>query len=194
MPCLKLGLSQGAYVGVMMDNHPDYLACLGAISRLGAVGVLINPGVRGDVLEHALAAGRGKLIVSENHLEGALDCVDKERLIVTGSNPANDSVASLEEMVRHTSDALEPHLVPNPGKPGDLALLMFTSGTTGLQGSENFESSVVYGSNGVRCGRGFEPRRHGLLYFATVSRHRPLLGAGGALVSGCRLALGLNFP
>ena len=189
------GVKPGDHVGVMMDNHPDYLACLGAISRLGAVGVLVNPGARGDVLEHALEAGAvTRVIASENHYEGVVKCVEKSQVIVTGTGSQEDGVARLEDLVRHTSDMLDPHLVPNPGKPGDLALLMFTSGTTGLPKAARISNRRWFmAATASAAAAGLNP--DDTVYCTLPLYHATglLLGAGGALVSGCRLALGAKF-
>ncbi|MBT6179427.1 MAG: long-chain-acyl-CoA synthetase [Deltaproteobacteria bacterium] len=191
----KIGVKQGDHVGIMMDNHPDYLACLGAFSRMGVVGVLLNPGVRGDVLEHALEAGEvGRLIVAENHLEGVLEVVDKDRLIVTGPGSQHDGVESLEDLVSTTSDTLAAHLPRNPGRPEDLALLMFTSGTTGLPKAARISNRRWFmAGTASAAAAGLNP--DDTVYCTLPLYHATglLLGAGGALVSGCRLALGAKF-
>ena len=48
------GVRTGQTVGLLMDNHPDCLTALVALSRLGAVPALLNPSTRGAALRHAL--------------------------------------------------------------------------------------------------------------------------------------------
>lgn len=191
----KLGVKKGDHVGIMMDNHPDYLACLGAFSRLGVVGVLLNPGVRGDVLEHALDAGQvGMLVVAANHLEGISEVVSHDRLIVTGPGLEDDKTLSLEALVSNASDLLDSHLVGNPGRPEDLALLMFTSGTTGLPKAARISNRRWFmAATASAAAAGLNP--DDTVYCTLPLYHATglLLGAGGALVSGCRLALGEKF-
>ena len=46
----QAGVRPGQAVGLVMDNHPDCLTALAALSRLGAVAVLLNPAMRGAAL------------------------------------------------------------------------------------------------------------------------------------------------
>ncbi len=103
------GVAAGNRVAVMASNRPEFVAALRAIWRLGAVVVLISPAYRRDEVAHALA------------LTGPTHAV--------GDHPV---LAELMPM-RHLDEPIRPAQTPfGPAPAGADALLVFSSGTTGL--------------------------------------------------------------
>ncbi len=51
---LSLGLKKGDTTVVLMENRPEMLFCMGAASKIGAAASLINPNLRGDLLQHCI--------------------------------------------------------------------------------------------------------------------------------------------
>ncbi|MDA3640545.1 class I adenylate-forming enzyme family protein [Mycobacterium xenopi] len=103
----KRGVTAGARVALMSSNRPEFVAALRAIWRLGATVVLLSPAWRRDEAEHALA------LTTPTH--------------AVGDHPV---LAELMPML-HLDDPIEPHDVPS-GRPDADAVLVFSSGTTGL--------------------------------------------------------------
>jgi fatty-acyl-CoA synthase len=55
------GVGQGDVVTLMMDNRPEFLFVAGALSRLRAIGALINTNITGAGLTHAVNIAEPKL-------------------------------------------------------------------------------------------------------------------------------------
>ncbi len=64
------GVNRGDVALVLVDNRPELLMVIGALSKLGGVASLINPNQRGEVLLHSINLTRGRtFIVGEELLE-----------------------------------------------------------------------------------------------------------------------------
>ena len=189
------GVGAGDHVAVLMDNHPDYLTSLVALNRLGAVGVLLNAGASGEALEHALRAGEARtIIVDLAHLDAAVPIVDAENILLLGARALDASCFDFETLVSAMSEELRGDLEPNPGRADDLALLLYTSGTTGMPKAARITNRrwfTAATASAVAAGLSHTDTVYCCLplYHATGL----LLGAGGALVGGCRLAIGKKF-
>ncbi len=112
------------HVGLLLENVPDYLFWLGGAALAGAVVVGINPTRRGEELARDIRFTDCQLIVTDRAGAGLLDGLDLgpgldpgRRLVV------DDGAPTLPEWSGTTR--------PQPVGPGDLFLLLFTSGTTG---------------------------------------------------------------
>jgi len=49
------GFVKGDVIALLMENRPEFLIAAAGLSKLGVIVSLINNGVRGDVLAHALS-------------------------------------------------------------------------------------------------------------------------------------------
>jgi len=134
------GVSKGDVALVLVDNRPELLMFLGALSKLGAVASLINPNQRGEVLLYSINLTRGRhFIVGEELLEafeeirGELRLTVEDRLYYqpeSGQTGGRDGYDNLVE-------AIEEQPTRNPPSTGEIKLgdpfaYVFTSGTTGL--------------------------------------------------------------
>jgi long-chain acyl-CoA synthetase len=110
----KRGATAGGRVAVMASNRPEFVAALLAIWRLGAAAVLISPAWKRDEVEHALA------LTDPAHAMG-------DHPVLAGLMP----MLHLDELVAATASS--PSLSSSrPKNPEGDALLVFSSGTTGL--------------------------------------------------------------
>jgi long-chain acyl-CoA synthetase len=106
---VKRGVTARQRVAVMASNRPEFVAVLLAIWRLGAVAVLISPAWKRDEVEHALAL--------------------TEPAHGVGDHPV---LAGLMPML-HLAEPITPgEPTPSVPSPGGDAVLVFSSGTTGL--------------------------------------------------------------
>ncbi|HTQ19893.1 class I adenylate-forming enzyme family protein [Mycobacterium sp.] len=105
----KRGAVAGERVAVMASNRPEFVAVLLAIWRLGAAAVLISPAWKRDEVDHALA------LTNPGHAVG-------DHPVLAGLM----SMLHLDEPIAPAEPAAE-----SPA-PDDDALLVFSSGTTGL--------------------------------------------------------------
>ncbi len=202
------GVRRGHHVGVLMDNGPDFLTVVAAVSRLGAVSVLLNAGMRGRSLAHALAAGEvDVLVVDPAHAEVAADAFAPTRaptgdasgravlaLGATDHALLPEGVVHLDPLLDPTVTAPPADLPANPGRARDLALLLFTSGTTGLPKAARITNRRwALAALGSAAACGLTPRD--TVYCCLPLHHATgiLVAVGGALVGGARLALAPRF-
>ncbi len=115
------------HVGVLLDNVPEYLWWLGGAALAGATVVGINPTRRGEELARDIRFADCQLLVTDEAGARLLDGLDvgvpDERILRVDSA---EQRARLEDAAARPGPATPPTVVP-----GDLLLLLFTSGTTG---------------------------------------------------------------
>ncbi len=134
------GVARGDVALVLVDNRPELLMIIGALSKLGAVASLINPNLRGKVLLYSIRLTRGNTFIVGEELLEAFEEIKEEcqlggedRLCYqpeTGRVAAPDGYENLEEAIRDQPTS-------NPDTTGGIELgdpfaYVFTSGTTGL--------------------------------------------------------------
>ena len=131
---IDCGLRSGDRVALMMNNHPDYVAIWTGLSRVGVLVALLNPRLVGASLVHCIeVAALKKVIVDAANLGAlahALEASPAIRVYVHGVEHHEF------ERVDATVEAFPAHpLGEEEGERSflsDAALLIFTSGTTGL--------------------------------------------------------------
>ena len=106
---VKKGATAGERIAVMASNRPEFVAVLLAIWRLGATAVLISPAWKHDEVDHALA------LTNPAH--------------AIGDHPV---LAGLMPMLHLDEPITSGQSVPTTRPPDGDALLVFSSGTTGL--------------------------------------------------------------
>ncbi|MEJ6000386.1 long-chain fatty acid--CoA ligase [Paucibacter soli] len=152
------GVQAGDRVAVFMQNCPQFLVAFYALNRANAVVVPVNPMNRAEEFAHYIADPQTKLVICSAELVGVVQAANaalapQQRLqavLVTRyadalpeGGPDADLPPALREwllaeptlpagLVRW-SEALAAGLQPGPhqAQPDDLALLPYTSGTTG---------------------------------------------------------------
>ena len=153
------GVGKGDRVAVFMQNCPQYLVSFYAINRADAVVVPVNPMNKADEFGHYITDPETKVVICSADLAGVVEAANAalpaerriKALLVTRYADAIGSSPDLEGM----PDAMRAWLMADPAlppeatrwaealqagqRPGahtavadDLALLPYTSGTTGL--------------------------------------------------------------
>ena len=137
---ISQGMQKGDVAMVLVDNRPELLMIIGAVSKIGGTSSLINPNQRGELLLYSINLTRGRFfIVGEELLDAFeeiktdLNLTEAERLYYQpdlGERPAPDGYINLP-------DVLEDQPAANPPTTGQVSLgdpfaYVFTSGTTGL--------------------------------------------------------------
>ena len=157
----SVGVEAGDRVAVFMQNCPQFPTALYAVLRANAVVVPVNPMNKIEEFKHYLADPQTKVVICSADLAGIVQAAnaalpDAERarhVLVTryadalpdGALEPADAVPPamqvwlrsdpvLPEGCTRWTDALAAGLAPGPHSagPDDLALLPYTSGTTGL--------------------------------------------------------------
>ncbi|WP_416762331.1 long-chain fatty acid--CoA ligase [Roseateles sp. So40a] len=155
------GVRKGDRVALFLQNCPQYLIAFYAINRADAVVVPVNPMNREDEFGHYLTDPETKVVICSGELSGivakaAAKLPEAQRppaILVTqywqmlpadGPDPACDAPEPMRAWLtaRHElppgatdwRDAIAADLVPaaHTAGPDDLAMLPYTSGTTGL--------------------------------------------------------------
>jgi long-chain acyl-CoA synthetase len=125
----RLGVWAGDRVGYMMNNHPEVVATYFAILRLGAVAVAVNVMLRPAELVYLVEdSGTGVLVCESSVADTAVAARAQApalRSIVVLGEPGEATLpfAALEAAGNGVAVA-DRH-------PDDVAMLMYTSGTTG---------------------------------------------------------------
>jgi acyl-CoA synthetase (AMP-forming)/AMP-acid ligase II len=146
------GLNKGDRVGLYLENCPQFVIAYYGTLKAGGVVVAVNPMFKEDELLYELKDSGTKIIIVLDHLYPLVREVQKKiqlfQVIVTSyrdflsenpSLPVHPSMQPPKEVFPRTLDFLDllEKYEPEPPRPemnmhDDLALLQYTSGTTGL--------------------------------------------------------------
>jgi fatty-acyl-CoA synthase len=131
----SLNLRRGAVVALFMPNRLEYFAVWYGLSKIGVVTALINNQLSGLPLAHCLnIAGAAHVIVDPETspvFETARPLIDKPlQQWVLG--PAHGDQRDLVQALKSCSQLPPDRTAREDLTAGDTALLIFTSGTTGL--------------------------------------------------------------
>ena len=188
---IDVGVRQGARVGVLMETRPSALVAIAALSRLGAVAVLMPPD--GDLIAAARLGGVSDVIADPVNLEAAQHL--PLRVLVLGGGearaldlPEHADVVDMEQ-INPDVVALPGWYRPNPGYAKDLAYIAFATvgGELVARQITNFRWALsAFGTaSAANLGRG------DTVYCLTPLHHQSglLVSLGGAVVGGTRIAL-----
>jgi long-chain acyl-CoA synthetase len=138
---VRLGVSKGDRVGVMLPNCPQYIFAAFAVLRLGAVVVNINPIYTARELETVLGDSTPKVAITLDQLAPLVAGVGQrtgvEHLLVTSlaeysgaaaPPPTAAGTLTLADLIAADDGTALPLVRIDPD---DLAVLQYTGGTTG---------------------------------------------------------------
>jgi putative long chain acyl-CoA synthase len=188
---IDVGVRQGARVGVLMETRPSALVAIAALSRLGAVAVLMPPDA--DLTEAARLGSVSDVIADPVSLEAAHEL--PLRVLVLGGGEARDlDLAGESDVV--DMEKIDPDVValpgwyrPDPGFAKDLAYIAFATvgGELVARQITNFRWALsAFGTaSAANLGTG------DTVYCLTPLHHQSglLVSLGGAVVGGTRIAL-----
>jgi citronellyl-CoA synthetase len=80
----KMGAKKGDVIAVFIENRPELLACIAAISKIGGVSALLNTSQRGGVLKHSIELVKPTCIIVGEELFSAVR--DVEEVLPKGKN------------------------------------------------------------------------------------------------------------
>jgi len=188
---IDVGVRQGAHVGVLMETRPSALVAIAALSRLGAVAVLMPPD--GDLVAAARIGGVSDIIADPVNLEAAQRLPLRVLVLGGGETRALDlpEDADVVDMEKIDPDvvALPGWYRPNPGFAKDLAYIAFATvgGELVARQITNFRWALsAFGTaSAANLGAG------DTVYCLTPLHHQSglLVSLGGAVVGGTRIAL-----
>jgi putative long chain acyl-CoA synthase len=191
---IKIGVRQGEHVGVLMGTRPTALALTCAISRLGAVAVLLRPD--GDVMREA-QLGQVNRIIADPERAGLAAGVERAQLFVLGGG---GGPRELEEPLAVDMEQIDPDRVtlpswyrPNPGRASELAFIVFTGEGAGTRMSRITNGRWALSAFGTASSGALTPQD--TVYSVTPPYHPSalMMTLGGAIAGGARLAMARHF-
>ena len=188
---IDVGVRQGEHVGVLMETRPSALVAIAALSRLGAVAVLMRPDT--DLATAVRIGGVTEIITDPPNLEIARQLPGQ--ILVLGGGEARDlhlpDDAGVIDMEQIDPDAvgLPGWYRPNPGYARDLAFIAFSTAGGEMVAKQitNYRWALSAFGTASTAALG----RSDTVYCLTPLHHESglLVSLGGAVVGGARIAL-----
>ncbi|UED71743.1 long-chain-fatty-acid--CoA ligase [Brevibacillus sp. HD3.3A] len=125
----KLGIGKGDAVALIMDNRPDFVSAYYAILRVGAAVVPMNPIYTPREISFILANSQTKAVIALATLEPVLTPL-KEQLEHLTHLIYNEATGD-ELTLAQVAQAGDGSFVEPERNEDDLAVILYTSGTTG---------------------------------------------------------------
>lgn len=124
------GIKKGDIVAMNITNKAQFIFVWFAIWSLGAKAAFINTGLRGEALLHCVKASTARLLILDPELQEAIPPIQNELGNASVTTVVVDD--GVERRVKDTAGYRAPDSDRAGAKGSDLAVLIFTSGTTGL--------------------------------------------------------------
>jgi len=139
----KTGTKKGDVVAVFVENRPELLACIAAISKVGGVSALLNTSQRGGVLEHSIQLVKpARIIVGEElfcavmEVETILPKGENAKLYLSDCDTLSDKTSAPEGWMDLAEKACSGYsknpISSNDQRANEPFCYFYTSGTTGL--------------------------------------------------------------
>jgi putative long chain acyl-CoA synthase len=191
---IAIGVRQGEHVGVLMGNRPSALALVVAISRLGAVSVLMRPD--GDVAIEAELGQVERIIADPERAPLATELGTVHTFVLGGGGGPRElgmEIQSDMEQIDPDAVTLPAWYRPNPGRASDLAFTLFTGEGVHTRMSRitnrRWALSAFGTASSAALGSG------DTVYSVTPLYHPSglMMSIGGAVAGGARLAMAREF-
>ena len=137
---LSLGVKKGDIFNVFLENRPELLFIIGAMSKIGTIGSLINTRQRSTTLVHSLKLNPvniyligEELIDPFEEVKSELGLSGKEKLYFVPDNgkmQVPNSYINLKDIIKDEDKNNPP--TTNEIKGKETYVFIFTSGTTGM--------------------------------------------------------------
>lgn len=190
------GIRRGDHVAVLMEPRPSYLSVTAALSRLGAVAILLSPSRSRAILEDAVHGSAARYLIADPESAALGKELCNQVLVLGGAHQERKLPAGLVDMELIDPDAVElpAWYEPNPGCARDLALIMLTAG----RGKKPRAAKITnqrwaFSAYGTAAACTLSARD---TVYCCLPLHHPagmLVTVGGGLVGGSRLALATGF-
>ncbi|MDD4867864.1 MAG: acyl-CoA synthetase, partial [Mycobacterium sp.] len=192
---IEVGVRQGDRVGVVMETRPSALVAIAALSRLGAVAVVMRPD---DDLPASVRLGSvTELLTDPANLDAVLasGCQTGRQVLVLGGGESRDlhlpDDTDVIDMEKIDPDAVDPPgwYRPNPGLARDLAFIAFSTAGGELVAKQITNYRWAVSAFGTASTAALD--RRDTVYCLTPLHHESalLVSLGGAVVGGTRVAL-----
>ena len=188
---IEVGVRQGDRVGILMETRPSALVAIAALSRLGAVAVVMRPDA--DLAETVRLGGVTEILTDPTNLDAARQLPGQ--VLVLGGGESRDlhlpEDAYVIDMEKIDPDAVElpAWYRPNPGLARDLAAIAFSAASGELVAKQITNYRWAVSAFGTASTAALD--RKDTVYCLTPLHHESalLVNLGGAVVGGTRIAL-----
>ncbi len=194
------GFRRGDRLAILSDNRPQVYAAMVAAQAAGGVPVPIYQDAIGREVQYVIDHSEARFVVAEDQeqvdkvLELKADLPRVERLIYDDPKglrhyprSALTSVETLErsgQVLAQERPGLFEEMV-NEGKPEDVALICYTSGTTGLpKGAMLTHINLVAAASAIEAVERFRPGDQVMAYLPPAWIGDTIFSLSGALVLG----------
>jgi len=180
------GIESGERVALFLDNCPDFLAAYLGVWLAGSVVVLVNTQYRQVELRHILSDAGVRLCITDHERLAELarvraDLPDLEAVV--------DVDAKLDAFLASGYDH-----APNLPFADDLAVIAYTSGTTGRsKGAMLLHRNLIANITSLREAWRWTADDHLLLALPLFHAHGLMVGAHGTLTAGAMMTLHRRF-
>ncbi len=193
---IRCGVRRGETVAVLMRPRPSYLSVTAALSRLGAVPILLSPHRDAPTLREAIHGSAPRFLIADPESAALGKELSDEVLVLGAAQEERPLPPGVTDMELIDPDAVElpGWYEPNPGCARDLALIMLTAG----RGKKPRAAKITnrrwaFSAYGTAAACTLSP---GDTVYCCLPLHHPagmLVAVGGGLVGGSRLALSTGF-
>ncbi|MRH89849.1 alpha/beta fold hydrolase [Nocardia sp. SYP-A9097] len=188
---ISVGVRPATRVGVVMETRPSAMVAIAALSRLGAVAVLLAPG--SELTKIVELTGTKLLIADPENLRDA--AATGTRVLVLGGGqtrgldiPAGSDVTDLER-IDPAQVTLPAWYQPNPGLARELAFILVTG--TGDHFDIKYVTNHRWALSAFGTASAADLGRRDTIYCLAPLHHSSglLVSLGGAVAGGSRIAL-----
>jgi putative long chain acyl-CoA synthase len=191
---IAIGIRQGEHVGVLMGTRPSALALIAALSRLGAVAVMLRPD--GNTEQETTLGQVRRIIADPERAPQAAGLGTVHTFVLGGGGGPRELGVPLTtdmEQIDPGRVALPEWYRPNPGRASDLAFIVFTGSGDDVRMSRITNrrwATSAFGTASSAALSGADT-----VYSVTPLYHPSglMMSVGGAIAGGARLAMASSF-
>ncbi len=200
---LSLGIKKGEVVNVLLENRPEILFIIGAMSKIGAIASLINTRQRAATLAYSLTINKVRFYIIGEELISVFEDVkpklnlNKENLLFFVKDSEKIQVpedyVDLVKRVRTHIDKDPLTTLDNKGE--DTYAYIFTSGTTDFPKASHMRNMHTVSSMLSWGKSAFYMEPDDVIYVCLPLFHSNAIQVGwaSALSSGAAIAIGRRF-
>lgn len=197
------GLRRGDTASLLMENRIEFLASIIAMNKLGITAALINTNLTGKPLIHCLKITHSRLCVvgaecataiAQIHDDAELSNIEKYFIVPDGQPVVTP--AWCEDL----STLAQARSIENPIETGantlaDIALNIFTSGTTGLPKASVISNRRLLVSSALSYQAGLKCTQNDCIYLCLPLYHGTglFLGVGASFATGACMFVRRKF-
>jgi len=188
---LSLGVRKGERIGVLMDPRPSALMTVAALTRIGAIAVLLRPG--SDVQREAEMAAITTVVVDPEHVEPAAAIGVPTWVLGGGASRSLPPGVIDMELIEPATVTLPAWYRPNPGRARDLAFILFAGRGTDIHA--HHISNGRWATSALAAASAARLTPADTVYSVSPLHHRSglLLTTAAAVAGGARLAMAERF-